>query len=68
MLYKATFKKSGKDPENPFRQRFFLRLPAEASAIVDLPDGKFSLGDIKRMAKEATPDGYDFVDVAEFHY
>lgn len=69
MLYKAIYRKrKRKTLINPFAQRFVLRLPEESSVIVDLPDGKVSWKEIEKLAKNATPDGYDFVDVVEFHY
>jgi len=66
-LWKATYRKSGTGSSNPFSQTFFTRLPFESSAIPEIPEG-ISVEQIKEWAKDATPDGYDFVDVKLFTY
>ncbi|MFA4998646.1 MAG: hypothetical protein WC514_01370 [Candidatus Paceibacterota bacterium] len=62
MEYKARYRKKGANPFAPARPGNQILGDALFSITVDFPDST-PIKEVKRLAKEATPDGYEFIEV-----
>ena len=62
MKYKARYRKTGLNPFTSVGPKNHFPEDAIISRTAKFPDN-IVLEDIERMAKQATPDGYEFINV-----